>query len=1027
MRKTPLLALVLVSMISFASVSVSSIPSFRTFTVKNTIGSDNGTQLADRGNPAFGDDMVKIYCDFPFPEALGLPPNSTIIGFGGPRMGDEVIERLRQAAEKGVRIHYGVGWWGEPGMEYRNALDIFYNEFFREQVYQVIDYNFHGVPPDFYHGLHEWSGLDPELIEKIPSAGLSGEEPLTSYCWSDIYGPSEDLAKYSDVYYEETGLQLKGFNDMLEAEQVVFSEWVNEKNVWVFNHLYDYVKSKWPHMQVFQNMFLDTGPMKCAVYELKADGFMIDIYLAGFFVQEDGQWRLVEPWRDNPWFLYEVIRRYKTMLPDKEFHVVLWGSYTWPWEGEFGGFEHIRRNAWVAYLAGADAVGWFTWDPEGEEIGNRLLMYTTRLNRELAKLPVVKPEPQVLVISGEYVPDPEMGLFSDLGLFTEYDIVDQRFLAKKDTDLSKYKLIVIAQWKYYDEVVNKLNDYVADGGNLIFLGGTGFSTSNIYGNETRKTKFLIEEGAVQSGVSGHVKIDISGPNMLNLELGYDAGDIDCFMLRVEDLKFKYSPVGDFWKVEADGATRKIEGHPLVLYHDESNPDSGWVLYWGLRKASRNPSFSWANREDVEDTNFLYREVCRAFALNFLKLNSSVSSKDTENILITQSKLNNETVLAGLSNFNLENRSITYSLDLGHFGLRDGEYWVHSLDKNATIGLFESSASMLEIPLDLPGNNATKLLLISQEKPEPASSIEIFPKRPGADDIPSASFAHSPASPSYEDVIDFIDSSNDLDGTIVNWHWDFGDGTRSREQNPSHQYAWKGEYPVELIVIDNDGGIKAVKQIITIQGLPPAVEFSYYPSDITIGQEVYFTDISHDPDGSITSWLWDFGDGSTSTESNPAHFFISPDSYTVTLSVEDDEDLEGSYSATIVVEPILMRVAAQLSSEAVTKGDTLAISVEVKDDVDTPIEGATVLVTLGDETITLSDQGNGNYDGVINTSTVKKGTHEIVVTAEKEQCEPAQTSLTLSVEVAVPWMRYGGTAAAVIVIVTVVLYIIKRRS
>jgi PKD repeat protein len=1025
MRKNPLLALIIVSMVSFASVSVTYFPSCGTFSGKNESGSSIGTQLADKDNPTYKNDKVKVYCDFPFPEALGLPPNSTIMDFGGPRMGDEVVERLRQAAEHGVRIHYGIGWWGEPGMEYHNALDIFYNESFRNQVYEVIDYNFHGVPPDFYHGAHEWSGLDPELIEKILSAGLSGEEPLTSYCWSDLYGPSDDLAKYSDIYYEETGYQLKGFNDMLEAEQVVFSEWMNEKNVWVFNHLYDYVKSKWPHLQVFQNMFLDTGPMKCAVYELKAEGFMIDIYLAGFFVQEDGQWRLVEPWRDNPWFLYEVIRRYKTMLPDKEFHAVLWGSYTWPWEGEFGGFEHIRRNAWVAYLAGADAVAWFTWDPEGEEIGNRLLMYTTRLNRELVKLPVVKPEPQVLAIYGDYIPDPELGLFSDLGLFSEYDIVDQRFFAKADMDLSKYKLIVVAQWKYYDETVHKLNDYVANGGNVIFLFGTGYSPYNIYGNETRKTRFSIEEDAVQYGIGGHVMINISRPNMLDLELNYDAGDFGSLMLRPRKNE-NYHPIGDFWMVKADGTTRKIDGHPLVLFHDASNPDSGWVLYWGLRTASRSPSFSWANREDVEDVNFLYREFCRAFALNFLNMNSSISSKDTENILITQSKLDDETVLAGLSNFNFENRSITYSLDLDHFRLPYGEYWVHSLDENATIGLFESNASMLKVPVDLPGNNATKLLLISQEKPEPTYSIEIYPKRPSADDIPTASFTYSPINPSHEDTVDFIDTSTDMDGTIVFWSWNFGDGTRSQEQNPSHQYAWKGEYPVELIVTDNDGGINAVKQMITVQGLHPNVEFSYYPSDITSGQEVYFTDISIDPDGSIASWLWDFGDGSTSTEPNPAHFFIYPGSYTVTLSVEDDEGLESSYSTTIVVEAILMQVAAQLSSETITKGDPVTISVEVKDDVYTPIEGAMVLVTYGEETLTLSDQGNGNYEGTINTSIFKKGTYEIVVTAEKEQYKLAQTSLTLNVEVETPWILIGGIAAVVIIIVSAALYLVKRR-
>ena len=1032
MRKIPIFALILITMLSSTSVSVTSFPPFRTFSVKKNFGLDIGIQLADRDNPTFGNDTVKVYCDFPFPTDLGLPLDACIGGFGGPRMGEEDMEQIRQVAEQGIRIHYGIGWWQEPEIEYHNALDIFYNESFRDQVHQVIDYNFHGVPPDFYHGQHKWPGLDPELIEKIFSAGLSGEEPLSSYSWTDFYELSDDLAKYSDIYYEETGFQLRGFNDMSETEQVVFSEWINEKNVWVFNHLYDYVKLKWPHLQVFQNMFLDTGPVRCAVYELKADGYMIDIYLAGRFDLEDGQWRLVEPWRDNPWFLYELIRRYKTMLPDKEFHVYLWGTYTWPWEGEFGGFEHIRRNAWVAYLAGADAIAWFTWDPEERVICERLLMYTTRLNRELVKLPVVKPEPQVLAISGEYVPDPEIGLFSDLGLFLEYDIVDQRYLARTDMDLSKYKLIVVAQWKYYDEAVRKLNDYVANGGNVIYLYGTGYSPYNIYGNETRQIRFLIEEDAVQSGIEGHIRINITKPNMLDLELNYDARDFDGLMLRIEDLNENYHPIGDFWRVKADGKIRKIDGHPLVLYHDTSNPDAGWILYWGLRKASRSPSFSWENREDVEDVNFLYREVCRAFALNFLNMKGSISSRKTENTLITQSKLSNGTVLAGLSNFNFENRSITYSLDLDHFGLPDGEYWVHSLDENATIGLFESNASILKVPVDLPGNNATKLLLISREKPEPGYSIEIYPKRPGADDIPSASFTYSPTSPSYEDTVGFVDTSTDLDGTIVFWHWDLGDGTRSHERNPSHQYAWKGEYRVELTVTDNDGGTSTVEQITNIQGLPPTAEFSYYPSDITASQEVYFSDISSDPDGSITSWLWDLGDGTTSTEQNPAHTYDLPGSYLVTLTVEDEDALESTYSTTIEIKPttevIPLQITAQLSSDTVTQGDTVTVLAELKDDAGNLVEGAMVMATIGDLEVLflLSDQGNGNYEGTINTSIFKKGTYEIVVAAEKEEYEPVQTSLTLNVEVAAHWILYGGIAAVVIIILSGALYLVKRR-
>ena len=63
-------------------------------------------------------------------------------------------------------------------------------------------------------------------------------------------------------------------------------------------------------------------------------------------------------------------------------------------------------------------------------------------------------------------------------------------------------------------------------------------------------------------------------------------------------------------------------------------------------------------------------------------------------------------------------------------------------------------------------------------------------------------------------IRFIDVSKDRNGTIVAWHWDFGDGTASTERFPVHVYAERGRYMVTLTVTDDDGEtarrIKGVK-------------------------------------------------------------------------------------------------------------------------------------------------------------------------------------------------------------------------
>ncbi|HHH79446.1 MAG TPA: PKD domain-containing protein, partial [Thermoplasmatales archaeon] len=70
--------------------------------------------------------------------------------------------------------------------------------------------------------------------------------------------------------------------------------------------------------------------------------------------------------------------------------------------------------------------------------------------------------------------------------------------------------------------------------------------------------------------------------------------------------------------------------------------------------------------------------------------------------------------------------------------------------------------------------------------------------------PIANFTYSMLNPIVECVIQFNDSSFDIDNSIVNWTWSFGDGNISYERNPMHQYAVGGIYNVQLKVRDSDG-------------------------------------------------------------------------------------------------------------------------------------------------------------------------------------------------------------------------------
>ncbi len=66
---------------------------------------------------------------------------------------------------------------------------------------------------------------------------------------------------------------------------------------------------------------------------------------------------------------------------------------------------------------------------------------------------------------------------------------------------------------------------------------------------------------------------------------------------------------------------------------------------------------------------------------------------------------------------------------------------------------------------------------------------------------------------------FTDTSSDPDGLIVNWSWDFGDGTTSTQQHPSHTFAEANTYIVRLTVTDDDGDSNATGRIVTVQPNP----------------------------------------------------------------------------------------------------------------------------------------------------------------------------------------------------------------
>jgi PKD repeat protein len=143
------------------------------------------------------------------------------------------------------------------------------------------------------------------------------------------------------------------------------------------------------------------------------------------------------------------------------------------------------------------------------------------------------------------------------------------------------------------------------------------------------------------------------------------------------------------------------------------------------------------------------------------------------------------------------------------------------------------------------------------------------------------------------------ASSDLDGTITSYAWDFGDGNVGTGVSPVHAYAASGTYDVTLTVTDNLGATGQLELPVTVLAVnsAPTAAFSLEVTDLGVAVD---GSASSDPDGTIVSHAWDFGDGATATGPTAQHTYAAAGSYTVTLVVTDDDGAEATSTQQAVV-------------------------------------------------------------------------------------------------------------------------------
>jgi len=191
--------------------------------------------------------------------------------------------------------------------------------------------------------------------------------------------------------------------------------------------------------------------------------------------------------------------------------------------------------------------------------------------------------------------------------------------------------------------------------------------------------------------------------------------------------------------------------------------------------------------------------------------------------------------------------------------------------------------------------------------------------------PVAAFSGSPLQGTVPFSVQFTDASTNWPTA---WSWTFGDTGTSSTQSPAHQYTVAGTYTVTLTAANtagSDGETKTAYIQANSSATAPVAAFSGTNLSNRAPMTVQFTDATTN---TPTSWLWNFGDGTTSTAQSPSHIYHNPGKYTVTLTATNAAGSDGETKTDYVYAfaDYLTRYAKQIplySPEVIHTGPGLA--------------------------------------------------------------------------------------------------------
>ena len=212
----------------------------------------------------------------------------------------------------------------------------------------------------------------------------------------------------------------------------------------------------------------------------------------------------------------------------------------------------------------------------------------------------------------------------------------------------------------------------------------------------------------------------------------------------------------------------------------------------------------------------------------------------------------------------------------------------------------------------PGTYVVKLTVVDEGGALSSQKAEVVVKNPP----PEASFTISPSTVYVGDTVDFDASATyDQNGSVKSLAWDLGDGEKGTGEKVEHSYAKADYFVVTLTATDDEGATSTVRHAVIVKestsggstcggsssscggdGVIPLAVISGLPScsGAYVGQSIYLdASLSRVSDGTIKSYAWTFGDGTTATGAEVNHAYAAQGYYEITLTVTDSKGRQGT--------------------------------------------------------------------------------------------------------------------------------------